>query len=132
MANRPFATKTIHLLEERRDEILRQLREIAPDLVNKLEETLEALQEHRGERGEYDGLDRPSAIRKYLAKVGRPANLREIRDAISAPASRFDGRSIWDGGKREVEQGRLRNVADASKHEDWVLALPEWADRDGK
>lgn len=126
MANRPFVTKTIHLLEERRDEILRELSGVAPDLVNKLEETLEALREHRGERGEYDGLDRPAAIRKYLAKVGRPANLREIRDAVAAPASRFDGRSIWDGGKREVEQGRLLNVADPLKREDWVLALPEW------
>ena len=51
-------------------------------------------------------------IRKYLLKVGRPAELREIRDAVASPVSRFDGRSIWDGGKREVEQGRMVNVAD--------------------
>ena len=63
-----------------------------------------------------------------LAKVGRPAELREIRDAVSAPVSRFDARSIWDGGKREVEQGRMRNVADEQKGEDWVLSLPEWED----
>jgi hypothetical protein len=95
-------------------------------LVQKLEETLEALKEHTGERSEYDGLDRIGVIRTYLVKVGRPANLREIRDAVASPISRFDGRSIWDGGKREVEQGRLLNVADETKGEDWVLALPEW------
>lgn len=132
MASRPFVTKTVRLLEERRDEILRELRTISPELVKKLEETLEALRENRGERGEYDGLDRPAAIRKYLTSVGRPANLREIRDAVAAPASRFAARSIWDGGKREVEQGRLLNIADASKDEDWVLALPEWPVTNGK
>lgn len=102
---------------------------LAPDLVAKLELTLEALLEQWPARGEYEGLDRPGVIRKYLLKVGRPAELREIRDAVAAPASRFDGRSIWDGGKREVEQGRLLNVADEHKGEDWVLALPEWGER---
>jgi hypothetical protein len=114
------------LLETQRDELLAELRGLAPDLVQKLEATLEALKEHTGERSEFDGLDRPAVIRKYLAKVGRPADLREIRDAVASPASRFDARSIWDGGKREVEQGRLMNVAKESKGEDWVLALPEW------
>lgn len=103
-----------------------EVRLLSPVLAEKLELTLEALQEQSPTRGEYDGLDRPGVIRKYLLKVGRPAELREIRDAVSAPASRFDGRSIWDGGKREVEQGRLVNVADENKGEDWVLALPEW------
>jgi hypothetical protein len=60
-----------------------------------------------------------------LLKVGRPTDLREICDEVAAPASRFPGRSIWDGGKREVEQGRLVNVADP-KSKNWVLALPEW------
>lgn len=119
-------TKTIRLLEERRQELLGELRALAPELVQKLEETLEALKEHTLERGEYDGLDRIGVIRKYLLKLGRPADLREIRDAVAAPVSRFDGRSIWDGGKREVEQGRLLNVAEDAKGEDWVLALPEW------
>jgi hypothetical protein len=119
-------TLTVRLLEQRRDELLVELRSLAPELVEKLEMTLEALKEQSPARGEYDGLDRPAVIRKYLEKVGRPAELREIRDAVAAPASRFDGRSIWDGGKREVEQGRLVNVADESKGEDWVLSLPEW------
>ena len=126
MARRTIPMRTVRLLEERRQEILGELRALAPDLVQKLEEILEALKEHTGERGEFEGLDRPAAIRKYLAKVGRPADLREIRDAVASPASRFEGRSIWDGGKREVEQGRLLNVADERKGEDWVLALPEW------
>ncbi len=126
MARRIIPLRTVRLLEERRQELLGDLRKIAPDLVQKLEETLEALREHNGERGEFDGLDRPAAIRKYLTKLGHPADLREIRDAVAAPASRFEGRSIWDGGKREVEQGRLINVADERKGEDWVLALPEW------
>jgi hypothetical protein len=129
MARRLIAVRTVRLLEERRDELLGELRSLSKDaaeLVRKLEETLDALREHGGDRGEFDGLDRPGAIRKYLLRVGRPANLREIRNAIAAPASRFDARSIWDGGKREVEQGRLINVADESKGEDWVLALPEW------
>ena len=126
MARRIIPLRTVRLLEERRQELLGELRKIAPDLVQKLEETLEALREHNGERGEFDGLDRPAAIRKYLTKLGHPADLREIRDAVAAPASRFEGRSIWDGGKREVEQGRLINVADERKGEDWVLALPEW------
>jgi hypothetical protein len=119
-------TRTVRLLEERRQELLADLRALAPELVQKLEETLEALKEHSGERGEYDGLDRIEVLRTYLTKLGRPADLREIRDAVAAPISRFDGRSIWDGGKREVEQGRLVNVADETKGEDWVLALPEW------
>jgi hypothetical protein len=129
MARRPVPTLTVRLLEERRQELLSKLRALAPDLVRQLDETLAALKEHTGERGEFDGLDRPSVIRKYLENVGRPANLREIRDAVAAPASRFDPRSIWDGGKREVEQGRLLNVAQESKGEDWVLALPEWGRR---
>jgi hypothetical protein len=45
---------------------------------------------------------------------------------VAAPASRFDGRSIWDGGKRAVQEGRMLNVAETSRGEDWVLALPEW------
>jgi len=117
---------TIRLLEERRDEILGELRALAPELVRKLEEILVALTEQRSERTEYDGLDRAGVIRRYLLKVGRPAELREIRDAVAAPVSRFDARSIWDGGEREVEQGRMRNVADEGKGEDWVLSLPEW------
>jgi len=123
------STLTVLLLEQRRDELLTELRARAPQLVEKLELVLEALKEQSPSRGEYDGLDRPGVIRKYLLKVGRPAELREIRDAVAAPASRFDGRSIWDGGKREVEQGRLLNVADESKGEDWVLSLPEWEQR---
>ena len=132
MARRIIPLRTVRLLEERRQELLGELRKIAPELVQKLEETLEALREHNGERSEFDGLDRPAAIRKYLAKMGRPADLREIRDAIAAPASRFEARSIWDGGKREVEQGRLINMADERKGEDWVLALPEWNARTRK
>ncbi len=119
-------SRTVRLLEDRLEELLGDLRVLAPELVEKLELTLEALKEQWPMRGEYDGLDRSGVIRKYLMKVGRPAELREIRDAVAAPASRFDGRSIWDGGKREVEQGRLKNVADESKGEDFVLALPEW------
>ena len=106
--------------------MLEEVRSLNPHLADKLALTLEALHEQSPARGEYDGLDRPAVIRKYLLKVGRPAELREIRDAVAAPASRFPGRSIWDGGKREVEQGRLLNVADENKGEDWVLALPEW------
>jgi hypothetical protein len=120
-------TLAVLLLQQRRDELLNELRSVAPEAVERLELVLEALKEQIPPRGEYDGLDRPGVIRKYLLKVGRPVDLREIRDAVAAPASRFDGRSIWDGGKREVEQGRLLNVADASKGEDWVLSLPEWA-----
>jgi hypothetical protein len=126
MGRKSTLTLTVRLLEQRRDELLVELRALAPELVLKLEQTLEALREQWPERGEYAGLDRPGVIRKYLVKVGRPAELREIRSAVESPASRFDGRSIWDGGKREVEQGRLLNVADASKGEEWVLALPEW------
>jgi hypothetical protein len=126
MGPRSTPTLTVRLLKQRRDELLAELRVLAPDLVQKLEQTLEALTEQRPERGEYDGLDRPAVIRKYLLKVGRPTGLREIRDAVASPVSRFDRRSIWDGGKREVEQGRLLNVADASKGQDWVLSLPEW------
>jgi hypothetical protein len=120
-------TLAVLLLEQRRNELLNELRSLAPEAVEKLELVLEALKEQIPPRGEYDGLDRPGVIRKYLLKVGRPVDLRDIRDAVASPASRFDGRSIWDGGKREVEQGRLLNVADASKGEDWVLSLPEWA-----
>ena len=127
MSKKSGPSVTVRLLEERRREILDKLRAVAPELVKKLEETMEALKEQGEERGGFDSLDRPEAIRKYLLKVGRPADLREIRDAIAAPASRFNGRSIWDGGKREVEQGRLVNVADEEKGEDWVLALPEWS-----
>jgi hypothetical protein len=126
MAPRSKSTLTVRLLEQRRDELLEELRVLAPDVVEKLEQTLKALNEQRPERGEYEGLDRPAVIRKYLLKVGRPTELREIRDAVAAPASRFDGRSIWDGGKREVEQGRILNIADQGKGEDWVLSLPEW------
>jgi hypothetical protein len=120
-------TLAVLLLEQRRNELLNELRSLAPEAVEKLELVLEALKEQIPPRGEYDGLDRPGVIRKYLLKVGRPVDLRDIRDVVASPASRFDGRSIWDGGKREVEQGRLLNVADASKGEDWVLSLPEWA-----
>ncbi len=126
MRPRSKSTLTIRLLKQRREELLGELRSLAPELVRKLEQTLDALQEQRPERGEYDGLDRPAVIRKYLLKVGRPSELREIRDAVAAPVSRFDARSIWDGGKREVEQGRMVNVADVEKGEDWVLSLPEW------
>ena len=127
MGPRSTPTLTVRLLKQRRDELLGELRVLAPDLVRKLEQTLEALCEQKPERGEYDGLDRPAVIRKYLLKVGRPAELREIRDAVASPVSRFDGRSIWDGGKREVEQGRLLNVADRRKGQAWVLSLPEWS-----
>ena len=106
--------------------MLGELRALAPEVVEKLEQTLDALTEQRPERGEYEGLDRPAVIRKYLLKIGRPVELREIRDAVAAPASRFNARSIWDGGKREVEQGRMLNIADGNKGEDWVLSLPEW------
>jgi hypothetical protein len=132
MGPRSTPTLTVRLLKQRRDELLGELRVVAPDLVQKLEQTLEALTEQRPERGEYDGLDRPAVIRKYLLKVRRPTGLREIRDAVASPASRFDRRSIWDGGKREVEQGRLLNVADESKGQDWVLSLPEWVQRNVK
>lgn len=126
MGSKSAPTHTVRLLKERRVELLGELRALAPELVEKLEQTLKALEELRPERGEYDGLDRPAVIRQYLLKVGRPSELREIRDAVAAPVSRFDGRSIWDGGKREVQRGRLLNVADQSKGEDWVLSLPEW------
>jgi hypothetical protein len=126
MGPRSTPTLTVRLLKQRRDELLGELRALAPDLVQKLEQTLEALSEQRPERGEYEGLDRPAVIRKYLLKVGRPTELRKTRDAVASPASRFDARSIWDGGKREVGQGRLLNVADESKGQDWVLSLPEW------
>jgi hypothetical protein len=126
MAPRSKSTLTVRLLKQRRDELLEELRVLSPEVVEKLEQTLKAINEQRPERGEYEGLDRPAVIRKYLLKVGRPSELREIRDAVAAPVSRFDGRSIWDGGKREVEQGRMLNVADQGKGEDWVLSLPEW------
>jgi hypothetical protein len=90
--------------------------------VEKLQETLEALSEQKREQSEYDGLDHASVIRKYLSKMGRPAGLREIRDAVAAPVSRFAAGSIWDGGKREVAQGRLLNVAARGRGEDWVVA----------
>ncbi len=126
MGPRASPTLTVRLLNQRRDELLGELRVLAPELVKKLEQTLEALKEQKPEPGEYEGLDRPAVIRKYLLKVGRPAELREIRNAVASPVSRFAARSIWDGGKREVEQGRMVNVADQSKGEDWVLSLPEW------
>jgi hypothetical protein len=129
MGPRATPTLTVRLLNQRRDELLGELRVLAPELVKKLEQTLEALKEQKPERGEYEGLDRPAVIRKYLLKVGRPAELREIRNAVASPMSRFDARSIWDGGKREVEQGRMVNVADESKGEDWVLSLPEWEEQ---
>jgi hypothetical protein len=119
-------TLTVQLLNQRRDELLGELRVLAPALVEKLIQTLDALKEQNPERGEYEGLDRPAVIRRYLLKVGRPSELREIRDALAAPVSRFDARSIWDGGKREVEHGRLVNIANQEKGEDWVLSLPEW------
>ena len=119
-------TLTVRLLNQRRDELLGELRVLAPALVEKLIQTLDALKEQNPERGEYEGLDRPAVIRRYLLKVGRPSELREIRDALAAPVSRFDARSIWDGGKREVEHGRLVNIANQEKGEDWVLSLPEW------
>ena len=112
MEPRSKSTLTVRLLKQRRDELLEELRVLAPDVVGKLEQTLEALKNSDQSAGEYEGLDRPAVIRKYLLKVGRPSELREIRDAVAAPVSRFDGRSIWDGGKREVEQGRLLNIAD--------------------
>jgi hypothetical protein len=126
MGPRATPTLTLRLLKQRKEELLVELRALAPELVQKLEQTLEALTEQRPERGEYEGLDRPTVIRKYLLKIGRPVELREIRDAVAAPASRFNARSIWDGGKREVEQGRMLNIADENKGEDWVLSLPEW------
>jgi hypothetical protein len=126
MGPKSTPTRTVRLLKERRDEILEELRAIAPELVKKLEETLEALQELKPERGEYEGLDRPAVIREYLLKAGRPSGLREICAAVAVPMSRFDARSIWDGGKREVERGRILNVANKEKGEAWVLALPEW------
>jgi hypothetical protein len=119
-------TLTVRLLEDRRNELLEQLRPMAPDLVYRLELTLEALREQGPEQSEYEGLGRGDVIRKYLLRMGRPTELGEIRDAVAFPASRFTGRSIWDGGKREVEQGRLINVSEASKGETWMLALPEW------
>ncbi len=127
MVSRSPSSLTVRLLLQRKEELLEELRVLSPELVEKLELTLEALQEQWPTPGEYEGLDRSGVIRKYLLKVGRPAELREIRDAVAAPASRFDGRSIWDGGKREVEYGRMLNVADQGKGQDWVLALPEWA-----
>src|ERR1700678_1329721 len=126
MGPKSKSTLTVRLLKDRRDELLGELRAVAPDVVEKLVQTLKALEEQRPERGEYDGLDRPAVIRKYLLKVGRPSELREIRDAVAAPVSRFDGRSIWSRGKRVVEQGRMVNIADAGKGDDWVLSLPDW------
>ena len=115
MGPRSTATLTLRLLKQRKDELLGELRALAPEVVEKLEQTLEALTEQRPERGEYEGLDRPAVIRQYLSKIGRPVELREIRDAVAAPASRFNARSIWDGGKREVEQGRMLNIADGEQ-----------------
>jgi hypothetical protein len=116
----------MRLLEGQRNEVLDQLRAMAPDLVYRLELTLEALNEQGPpEQSEYFRLGRGEVIRKYLQKVGRPTHLREICEDVASPVSRFAGRSIWDGGKREVEQGRLVNVADP-KDKTWVLALPEW------
>ncbi len=91
MGLRSASSHTIRLLNQRRDELLTELRAVAPELVKKLEQTLDALTEQKPERGEYEGLARSQAIRKYLTKVGRPAGLREICDVVAAPASRFDG-----------------------------------------
>ena len=103
------STLTVRLLRQRRDELLAELRVLAPALVEKLEQTLEALKEQRPERGEYEGLDRPAVIRKYLLKVGRPSELREIRDAVAAPVSRF--RWKIDLGRRK-ERSRARPDAE--------------------
>ena len=127
MKHKPATTVTIRLLERRLDELLAELRVLAPDLVKQLEQTMAALREQPVERGEYEGLDRGAAIHKYLAKMGKPTDLRQICDALEAPSSRFDARSIWDGAKREVEFGRVVNVANKSQGETWVLALPEWS-----
>ena len=95
----------MRLLEERRDEILGELRSLAPDLVRKLEETLDALSEQRSERTEYDGLDRAGVIRKYLQKVGRPAELREIIARFPA------GARCWpDQSCRALSQLKLPNA----------------------
>ena len=59
-------TLIVRLLEQRLDELLAELHPLSPDLVEKLELTLEALKEQWPIRGEYDGLDRPGVIRKYL------------------------------------------------------------------
>jgi hypothetical protein len=126
MMSKSKPTLTVRLLKQQRDELMEQLRLVSPDLVEKLEQTIQAIKEQEPERGEYDGLDRPTVIRNYLLKVGRPTDLRLIREAVAAPASRFDARSIWDGGKREVEQGRMLNVAAGGNPEEWVLSLPEW------
>ena len=45
MAKRPIPIATVRLLEGRREELLAELRAIAPELVRKLEETLAALRE---------------------------------------------------------------------------------------
>lgn len=126
MKHKTATTVTIRLLERRLDELLAELRAVAPELVKQLEQTMAALREQPVERGEYEGLDRGAAIHKYLAKVGKPTELRQVCDALEAPNSRFNARSIWDGAKREVEFRRVLNVADKSKGEAWVLALPEW------
>ena len=126
MKHKTATTVTIRLLERRRDELLAELRGVAPELVKELEQTMAALREQPLERGEYEGLDRGSAIQKYLKKMGRPADLREVCDVLKAPNSRFNARSIWDGAKREVDLRRVVNVADRGKGETWVLALPEW------
>ena len=126
MGPRSKPTLTVRLLKQRRDELLGELARPGPGSGGEAGTNPGGTEEQRPERGEYEGLDRPAVIRKYLLKVGRPSELREIRDAVAAPASRFDGRSIWDGGKREVEQGRMLNIADQGKGEDWVLSLPEW------
>ena len=98
MPRRPLPTRTVRLLEERRLELLADLRAIAPELVQKLEETLEALKEHNGERGEYEGLDRIGVIRTYLAKLGRPADLRRSEMQSPLPsAALMPGRSGMAG-----------------------------------
>ena len=62
MKHKPATTVTIRLLERRLDELLAELRVLAPDLVKQLEQTMAALREQPVERGEYEGLDRGAAI----------------------------------------------------------------------
>ena len=51
MGPRSEPTLTVRLLNQRRDELLGELRVLAPELVEKLEQTLEALKEQKPERG---------------------------------------------------------------------------------
>ena len=52
MGPRSTPTRTLRLLKQRKDELLGELRALAPEVVEKLEQTLEALTEQRPERGE--------------------------------------------------------------------------------